>query len=100
MGYINFLLSQNRLNYFWNDDIVEYWINSEKKLEQWFEIKQKPKRDHNTQDAHLQVKMTLDTDLETSLTDNRLTLGDITYDRLKVWDANGQIIEADLQLKG
>ena len=93
--------ANDRLNYHWDNNITEYWINSEQKLEQWFEIKQRPKSfQNNVQQSPLQVQMTLDTNLEVSLNDNRLSLGSITYDKLKVWDATGQIITANLQLKG
>ncbi len=91
----------DRLNYHWNDDITEYWINSEQKLEQWFEIKQRPQNSGaDSSSGLLQVQMNLDTDLEVSLMGNRLRLGDITYDQLKVWDANGQAVDAHLDLQG
>ncbi len=90
----------NRLNYQWDDNITEYWINSEQKLEQWFEIKRPPHSDKRaTQRGPLEIRMALDTDLNVSLNNNRLLLGQITYDKLKVWDVNGQIIPAELALK-
>lgn len=95
---INF--ANERLNYHWNDNITEYWINSEQKLEQWFEIIQRPFNHQNIQQGPLQIQMTLDTDLEVSLKDNSLNIGTITYDQLKVWDVNGQIITARLDLQG
>ena len=91
----------NRLNYHWSENITEYWINSEHKLEQWFEIKQRPENylsSHQNDDL-LKVKMKLDSDLEISLNNNQLKFGTITYDQLKVWDANGKIITANFELQ-
>ncbi|MCF6264476.1 MAG: FG-GAP repeat protein [Xanthomonadales bacterium] len=99
----------NRLNYQWNNNITEYWINSEENLEQWFEIKQRPRRMHaGYQQGPLQVQMILDTNLKASLQDNTLSLSSsdpskttntITYNKLKVWDATGKIMLAQMQLQ-
>ena len=89
----------NRLNYRWNDNITEYWINSEQKLEQWFEIKQRPNyHSQQAQTGPLEMRMTLDTDLEVSLNNNNLRVGQMTYNKLKVWDANHEIVPAQLAL--
>ncbi len=100
---INF--NHDRLNYHWNDNITEYWINSEQKLEQWFEIKQRPENHygragHRLEPNLLQVQMTLDTDLPVNLYNNQLRIGTVIYDQLKVWDASGKRITAHLDLQG
>lgn len=87
----------NRLNFHWNDHIIEYWINSRQKLEQWFEITHRPQWPKDDQGL-LEIRMDLDTDLDVNLKNNRLSLGHITYDGLKVWDANDRVLPSQLVL--
>ncbi len=49
----------DRMNYHWSADVIEYWINSSEKLEQWFEIKKAPS---DQSEGLLQVEMVLDTE--------------------------------------
>ena len=94
----------NTVTYQWKPGLREWWINNEQGLAQWFELAERPTMDSNAQP--LVVSMTLDTGLNASVADNALTLSasdngtTITYDRLKVWDATGRVLPAEMALDG
>ena len=84
-----------KLTYQWNDNIREIWTNTPDSLEQWFEIKSRPKNILNNEE--LVLKLQVITDLEISQQDNKLKFSNgITYDKLKIWDAKGQKIAATM----
>ena len=91
------------VTYQWSDTLRERWVNSNNNLEQWFildkrstgAIKQQP----------LTVQMTLDSDLKAILRGNAISFttpsgSTISYNKLKVWDANGRELPATMQLAG
>ena len=88
----------NTVTYQWKPGLREWWTNSPRGVEQWFELAERPAvaKDHQP----LVVAMTLDTQFNVEIDDNALKLTSpdrstvITYDRLKVWDANGNILPA------
>ena len=93
----------NTLDYHWNDALTERWVNSATDLEQWFILNQRPEGATNGQPLTLQL--TVDTDLTAAQQGNNIrfvhaTGVTITYDKLKVWDANGRNLPAEMQLTG
>jgi Concanavalin A-like lectin/glucanases superfamily/FG-GAP repeat/Secretion system C-terminal sorting domain len=89
----------SQVTYQWNDNLREWWINNEKGLEQWFSLQEAPKGRKAGKPLHL--RMALQTDMQVSQTGNRLHLqkGNTTlhYDKLKVWDATGKEIQAEMR---
>ncbi len=88
-----------RLAYNFGDVVVEY-LNSEAGLRQNFIVKQRPEGDQS-----LRVKLGIEGDLVPAMKNNTLQLlaGTKTileYDGLKVWDANGKILDAHMELSG
>jgi len=89
------------VTYAWNDNVREWWVNSGKDLEQWFELERRP---HGGQDGeHLTLAMSLATDLTASQRGNTLSFVGadgtaITYNKLKAWDATGRELPASMQL--
>ncbi len=94
----------NTLNYHWNATLTERWINSETNLEQWFILNQRPEGAASGQSLTLQL--TVDTDLTATQQGNNIrfvnTSGTttITYDKLKVWDADRHNLPAEMKLTG
>ncbi|MCK5828679.1 MAG: FG-GAP repeat protein [Methylococcales bacterium] len=91
------------VSYQWNENLRERWINSDQQLEQWFVLEQKP--EGSDKGLPLTLQMTLHSELNAQLNDKTLSFSDlaetnITYNKLKVWDANGKEISADMQLEG
>ena len=92
------------VNYQWKPTLREWWVNSERGVEQWFELAERPAVDQN--DQSLVVSMQLQTSLNAHILDNVLHLQSadgairITYNRLKVWDATGRILPARMELDG
>ncbi len=91
------------VTYQWDDNLREWWVNSDQQLEQWFVLQHKPEGDDNQHPLTLQ--MTLQSELKVELKRNTLTFTDetgtsISYKKLKVWDAQGKTIPAQMQLAG
>ena len=91
------------VTYQWDDNLREWWVNSGQQLEQWFELKHKP--EGNDKQHPLTLQMTLQSELKAELKRNTLTFTDkagtsISYKKLKVWDAQGKTIPAQMQLAG
>lgn len=91
------------VNYQWNENLKEWWINSDQQLEQWFMLKHRPEGKDKQQPLTLQ--MTLQSELKAKLNGNTLYFTDssgtdISYNKLKVWDDRGQEIPAQMQLVG
>ncbi len=89
----------SKVTYQWNANLREWWVNDEQGLEQWFSLQEAPKgRIANTP---LHLRMALQTDMQISQLNNRLQLqkGNTTlqYDKLKVWDATGKEISAEMR---
>lgn len=89
--------------YQWNDRLRERWVNSQSDLEQWFILDKRPTGAGNGQPLTLQ--MTLDSDLKAKRVGNAInfttpTGATISYNKLKVWDANGRVLPATMQLAG
>jgi len=86
----------------WTESLREWWINSPDGLEQWFELSEPPADESS--DQPLRLGFSLDTTLEPSIEDNALVLAsieldlNIRYARLKVWDATGRILPAQMAL--
>lgn len=89
----------SKVTYQWNNNLREWWINDEKGLEQWFSLQEAPQG--RRAGKPLRLRMALQTDMQVSLQNNRLTLrkGSTTlhYDKLRVWDATGKEMEAEMQ---
>ena len=98
----------NTVTYQWKPGLREWWINNEQGVAQWFELAERPMMNdpNSDHDQPLVVAMTLNTELNASVADNALTLSTgyngttITYDRLKVWDATGRVLTAEMALDG
>ncbi len=93
----------NTLDYHWNDILTERWVNSETDLEQWFFLKQRPQG--ATSMEPLTLQMTLDSALSANQNGNSIHFTNssgisITYNKLKVWDADGHNLPAHMQLTG
>jgi hypothetical protein len=91
------------VTYQWGDNLREWWVNSDQQLEQWFVLQHKPEGDDNQHPLTLQ--MILQSELKAELKRNTLTFTDkagtnISYKKLKVWDAQGKTIPAQMQLAG
>jgi hypothetical protein len=91
------------VTYQWNDTLRERWVNSQSDLEQWFILDKRPTGIVNGQPLTLQ--MTLDSDLKAKLVGNAINFTSptdttISYNKLKVWDANGRVLPATMQLAG
>ena len=102
----------NTVNYQWKPGLREWWVNSERGVEQWFELAERPESAASvapsvvTIDQPLTVAMTLNTDLNVQLQNNTLQFAssdgatNIRYDRLKVWDSTGRVLPAEMTLSG
>ncbi len=94
----------NTIDYHWNDSLTERWVNSETDLEQWFFLNQRPQGATSGQSLILQL--TVDSDLRALQENNSIRFVNpsgttaITYNKLKVWDANGRDLLAKMQLTG
>jgi hypothetical protein len=93
----------NTLDYHWNDILTERWINSTTDLEQWFYLNQRPQGSGSGQPLTLQLS--LDSNLTLTQENNSIHFTSqsgttITYNKLKVWDANGHNLPAQMLLTG
>jgi hypothetical protein len=91
------------VTYQWSDTLRERWVNSKENLEQWFILDKRPTG--ATKEQLLTVQMTLDSDLKAALTGNAISFTTpsgsiISYNKLKVWDATGRELPANMQLAG
>ena len=92
----------NILEYHWNDILTERWVNSVTDLEQWFLLDQRPKGAASRQPLTLQ--MTVGSDLRITQEGNNIRFVNssgsttITYNKLKVWDADGHNLPAQMHL--
>ena len=90
-------VEESKFAYHWNENIKEIWTNTPQSLEQWFEIKQRPKSLASSDKLILQL--VIDTNLKLTQENNALNFDNkITYDKLKVWDARGIDITAVMEL--
>ncbi|WP_179952277.1 Ig-like domain-containing protein [Marinicella rhabdoformis] len=95
--------NDKKLNYHWNNNLTEYWTNTPFSTEQWFELKQRPNL--NVPSEPLQLSIKVDTNLAMVQQGKQLIFTDgsdirIHYKKLKVWDATGQILPAEMELIG
>jgi hypothetical protein len=86
------------LTYQYDAGIAEWWVNSPDRTEQWFRINNRP-----SAAGSLRLTIGLDTTAEVSQSGNQLmfTTADntrISYDRLKVWDSQGQELPSHMEL--
>ena len=96
------------VTYQWKPNLREWWINTPRGVEQWFELAERPAIDDQGKGGHqpLVVAMQLDTEFNAWVQNNALQLESadggrrITYDRLQVWDATGRILPAEIALTG
>ncbi len=91
------------VTYQWNEILRERWVNSKSNLEQWFILEKRPPGLVDGQPLTLQ--MSLDSTLKakrvgTAINFTTPTGTKISYNKLKVWDANGRVIAANMQLAG
>jgi hypothetical protein len=90
--------NSTRLTYQWSDNVNEVWTNSSNRLEQWFEIQQRPTG--ATQGQQLTLQLELTTDLQVAQNGNALSFANkISYDKLKVWDSTGAEIPSSMHLQ-
>ncbi len=98
------ITSQNAtITYQWNNNLREWWINSDTQLEQWFSLAHKPAG--ATRGQPLTLQLSLDTNLKAVQTGNTLHFetpegNTIRYEKLKVWDATGKQLSAHMKLAG
>ena len=93
------------VTYQWSSNVREWWINSARGVEQWFELSEPPciQRQYK---KPLVLSMRLNTELKSEVRDNVLHLTStdgethLTYDRLKVWDASGRVLPSAMVLSG
>ncbi|MDR9390277.1 MAG: hypothetical protein RI549_07995, partial [Wenzhouxiangella sp.] len=91
----------------WSSELSEWWVNSDKGLEQWFELTERPKASTDP-DAPLVVNLELDSTLQANLrgegSHQFLHLSgpetSVHFEKLKVFDANGGDVPATLRLDG
>jgi hypothetical protein len=93
------IVSDNsKLTYQWSENLKEVWTNSNRRLEQWFEIKQRPQ--YANQDQPLKIQLELNTDLPVAQSGNALNFANkISYSKLKVWDSTGAEMPARMHLQ-
>ena len=100
---------KNTFAYEWDDNVREWWTNSAEGIEQWFQINHPPEGRGLTTStdlaAQLELQLELTTGLAVSQQDNRLKFTtpagqNITYEKLKVWDATGRILPSQMRLSG
>ena len=86
--------SGSKVTYQWNDNLSEWWINQENRLEQWFYLKEAPKG--KSKEQSLRLRLALDTDMKVSSRKDKLTFSNgkntINYDKFKAWDATGKAL--------
>ncbi|MDZ4350922.1 MAG: hypothetical protein U1A22_15455, partial [Xanthomonadaceae bacterium] len=91
------------VHYQWDDNLREWWLNRPGTLEQWFELQQRPA---DADGSPLQLRMALEvpenTPVQLDATGQALRIGEgegaLNYAGLKVWDTDGQILPARMQL--
>jgi uncharacterized repeat protein (TIGR01451 family) len=91
------------VHYQWDDNLREWWLNRPGTLEQWFELQQRPA---DADGSPLQLQMALEvpenTPVHLDATGQALRIGEgegaLNYAGLKVWDTDGQILPARMQL--
>jgi len=93
--------TDGEVTYQWRKSLREWWVNSAAGVEQWFRVDAPPAG--RMADAWLRVTMALETDMTARLDGvERLVLekGNVSlrYDKLKAWDANGQLLDARMEL--
>jgi hypothetical protein len=92
------LSNSTRLTYQWSDNVKEVWTNSSNRLEQWFEIQQRPTG--STQGQQLTLQLELTTDLQVAQNGTALNFANkISYNKLKVWDSTGAEMPARMHLQ-
>ncbi|MCB1627626.1 MAG: FG-GAP repeat protein, partial [Xanthomonadales bacterium] len=91
------------VHYQWDRNLREWWHNRPGTLEQWFELQQRPA---GADGSPLRLQMALTTSeqarVHLNATGQVLRVGEgegaLQYAGLKVWDADGQILPARMQL--
>ena len=92
----------SKVTYTWSDNVTEWWINEENRLEQWFSLKEAPAG--READAPLRLRLTLDSDMDTRIQPDHLTFSktgkNIRYDKFKAWDATGKHLAVHFEGEG
>src|SRR6056297_103616 len=91
----------------WGDNLREWWVNSLARLEQWFELATRPGPKLSENDP-LVVSLALETSLEPSIQGSgenqflhlRGPSTTLRFEKLRVFDADGDLVPAELQLTG
>ncbi|MCG6118775.1 MAG: choice-of-anchor D domain-containing protein [Aquimonas sp.] len=91
------------VHYQWDENLREWWLNRPGSLEQWFELQRRPAEPDG---GPLQLQMALEvppnTPVHLDATGQALRIGEgegaLRYAGLKVWDTDGQILPARMQL--
>ena len=92
------------VTYHWSENLREWWVNQDTGLEQWFELQQRPVG--LGVNEPLRVEMQVSGDLQGVMAGEAIAFRDaagatmFTYDRLKVWDATGRVLEARMGIDG
>ena len=95
---------QNTLTYSWDQNISEWWVNTPAGLEQGFTLQERPPASGATKQTTLVVEMAVTGTLtpfqvgETIHFQNAAGETILTYDKLLVTDAGGNIIPAQLHI--
>ena len=96
------LAAGSKLTYQWNEQVIEWWINQEDRLEQWFYLKEAPQG--KTAKEDLRLRLALDTDMALSVKKDQLTFKkeshNINYDKFKAWDAMGKALAVHFIQRG
>lgn len=92
---------ENTLTYHWNENLSEWWINTNNGLEQGFTLLERPA---NSNQSALVLEMAIEGNLTPHLAGDTIRFSDssgtiiLTYDKLLVTDASGKVIPAHFEL--
>ncbi|WP_421800248.1 T9SS type A sorting domain-containing protein [Haliscomenobacter sp.] len=92
----------SKVSYQWNKRLSEWWINDSEGLEQWFYLQSAPGKAQAGE--QLRLRMELETNMLVKQKGNQLLLEKagtrLSYDKLRVWDAKGKELEAQMAWDG
>ncbi|MEZ5477274.1 MAG: FG-GAP repeat protein [Thiolinea sp.] len=85
----------SQVSYVWSENVTEWWVNQEDRLEQWFRLREAPQG--KVGDEPLRLRLALDTDMQTRIQPQQLTFSKgsqtVNYDKFKAWDATGKALD-------
>ena len=99
-------VAKNRVEYAWDETISEWWINDPNGLEQGFTLNSRPAGACADRTCPLVFDLALETNLNPFLENDAIRFDDangetvLHYDKLLVWDADGEYLPAEMELSG